>query len=134
MKTSPGTPCIGNPHQAATLDHERFIARHRLALLRYLDGTAPASAGEPDALGYVDAVLTEWHELFYGSELADPSPEESTFWFTLYQLEELVELPGPHIEPYEQFLMENLVDARELLRHGKPLPEHRFMATRPDGA
>ena len=43
------------------------------------------------------------------------------------------ELPGPHIDPYEQVLMENLVEVRELLRHRRPLPEHRFIATRPDG-
>ncbi len=133
MATSPENPCIGERSQAATQDHERFIDRHRLVLLRYLDGTAPASAEEPDALGYVERVLMAWHKLFGKSELADPNPEERTFWYALYQLEELVELPGPHIDPYEKLLMENLVEVRELLRHRRPLPEHRFMATRPDG-
>jgi hypothetical protein len=133
METSPQDHCSGERNQAALQDHERFIDRHRLVLLSYLDGTAPASAEERDALAYVDAVLTEWHELFDEAELAGPNAEERTFWYALYQLEELVELPGPHIDPYQKVLMENLVEARELLRRRQPLPEHRFMATRPDG-
>jgi hypothetical protein len=119
---------------AITLRHERFIEHQRLVLLRYLDGTAPGSAEELDALGYVESVLTAWQEVFGRSELTDPSPEERTFWFALYQLEELVEMPDPYIDPYEKLLMENLVEVRELLRHRQSLPEHRFIATRPDGA
>ena len=133
MSTSPNRPCIGERSEATTQDHERFIDRHRLVLLRYLDGTAPESADEPDTLGYVESVLTAWREAFGKSELADPSPEERTFWFTLYQLEELIEMSGFHIDPYEKFLMENLVEVRELLRRRRSLPGHRFMATRPDG-
>lgn len=100
-------------------------------LLRYLDGKAPVSAEEPDALGYVECVLTEWHELFDGSGLPDPKPEERTFWFALYQLELLVESPGPYIDPYEKVSLETLLEVREMLRQERPLPEHRFMATRP---
>ena len=134
MSTSLNKPCIGERCEATTRNHERFIDRHRLVLLRYLDGMAPGSAEEPEALGYVESVLTAWQEIFGKSELTDPGPEERTFWFALYQLEELVENSGPHIDPYEKFLMENLVEVRELLRHRRSLPEHRFMATRPDGA
>lgn len=118
---------------ATTQDHEQFVDRHRPLLLRYLDGKAPESAEEADALGYVDRVLDEWHELFDDSEPADAKPEERTFWYALYQLEELAELPGPHVDPFKKFMMENLVEVRELLRHRRPLPESRFLATRPDG-
>jgi hypothetical protein len=134
MSTLPNKPSIGERNKAITLGHERFIEHQRLVLLRYLDGTAPGSAKELDALGYVESVLTAWQEVFGKSELTEPSPEERTFWFALYQLEELVETPNPHIDPYEKLLMENLVEVRELLRHRRSLPEHRFMATRPDGA
>ncbi|GMR17304.1 MAG: hypothetical protein BMS9Abin32_379 [Gammaproteobacteria bacterium] len=133
MTTSANRPCTGARDEATTQDHERFIDRHRLLLLRYLDGTAPASAEEPDALGYVESVLGAWLEIFGKSKLADPSPHERTFWFALYLLEELVETPGPHIDPYEKLLLEHLAEVRALLRHRQPLPEHRFMATRPDG-
>ena len=134
MSPSLNKPRIGERCEATTRNHERFIDRHRLVLLRYLDGMAPGSAEEPDALGYVESVLTAWQEIFGKSELTDPGPEERTFWFALYQLEELVENSGPHIDPYEKLLMENLVEVRELLRHRRSLPEHLFMATRPDGA
>lgn len=133
MPTSPKKPCIGERNKATAQEHERFIDRHRLNLLRYLDGTAPESAEEPDALAYVDSVLAAWQEVFGKSELAGPSLEERTFWFALYQLEELVENSGPHIDSYEKLLMENLVEVRELLRHRQPLPEHRFIASRPNG-
>ena len=133
MSISPENPCIGGRNKATARDHEQFIDRHRLVLLRYLDGTALGSVEEPDALSYIESVLTAWHEAFGMSELAGPSQEERTFWFALYQLEDLVELPGSHIDPYEKLLMENLVEVRELLRHRRALPEHRFMATRPDG-
>ena len=134
MSTTLNKPCIRERSEATTRDHERFIDRHRLGLLRYLDGMAPGSAEEPDTLDYVESVLTAWQEIFGKSELTNPGPEERTFWFALYQLEELVENSDPHIDPYEKLLMENLVEVRELLRHRRPLPEHRFMATRPDGS
>lgn len=113
--------------------HERFLDRHRPVLLRYLDGTSPASAAEPDALGYVERVLTEWHECFGRSALPAPDATEKTFWCALYQLEELAELGGPHTDPYEKILLQVLAELRELLRHRRPLPEDRFIVTRPDG-
>ena len=134
MPTSPNKLCPGEHDKATATDHDRFIHRHRLNLLRYLDGTAPESTEEPDALAYIESVLAAWHEVFGESELKDPSLEERTFWFALYQLEDLVETTGPHIDPYEKYLLEILVEVRELLRHRRPLPEHRFMATRPDGS
>jgi hypothetical protein len=133
METMPERPRVKERSRITTQDHERFIDRHRPVLLRYLDGTVPASAKQPDALGYVESVLTEWHELFDESELPDPDPVERTFWYALYQLEELAEMPAPHIDPYEKLMMEYLVEVRELLRNRQPLPEHRFIATRPDG-
>ena len=102
-------------------------------LLRYLDGTAPGPMEDLDALGYVESVLAAWQKLFGKSELTDPHPAERTFWFALYQLEDLAEMSDPHIDPYEQFMMETLVEVRELLRHRQSLPDHRYMATRPDG-
>ena len=133
MTTSAEHSDIGEHNLAPRDRHQQFIDRHRPTLLRYLDAPAPATAARPDALSYVDTVLTEWHEQFGPSELADPDARERTFWFALYQLEELAELEGPGIEPYKELLMQNLLQVRELLRHRQPLPEDRFMATRPDG-
>lgn len=115
------------------LDHERFIERHRLKLLHYPDVAAGRSMDEVDELACIENVLTEWQEVFGESELSEPSPQERTFWFGLYQLEELVELPGPNIDPFEKIMLENLIKVRELLRHRQSLTGHGFMATRPDG-
>lgn len=134
MSTSPNKPCVGERREVTNQDHERFIEHQRLVLLRYLDGTAPGSAEELDSLSYVESVLAKWQEVFGKSALTGPSPEERTFWFALYQLEELVETCDPHIDAYEKLLMEILVESRELLRHRQPLPGHRLMATRPDGS
>lgn len=119
--------------EATDKDHERFIECHRLMLLRYLDGTAGRPDKESDALGYIDSVLEEWQEAFSRSELTGPSPQERTFWFALYLLEDLVENPGSNIEPYEKVMMENLIEARELLRGRQAIAEHGHMATRPNG-
>ena len=119
--------------KATAQDHERFIDRHRLMLLRYLDGTAGRSGKEIDALGYIDSVLAEWQEAFSNSELTGPSPEERTFWFAFYLLEDLVENPGSKVDPYEKVMMENLIEVRELLRCRQSIAEHGYMAIRPNG-
>ena len=112
-------------------DLDAFFYRHRKRLLRYLDGEAPKNQSEPGPLQYVAEVLNEWHVLFSGCSLPSPSPEERTFWFALYQLEELVEYPGQEaLDPYEGILMQQLATVRELLREGSELP-HGFHATRP---
>ena len=112
-------------------DFDAFFYRHRKRLLRYLDGDAPKNQGEPGPLQYVEEVLTEWQKLFCGCSLPNPSSEERTFWFALYQLEDLVEYPGQEaLDPYEGILMQQLVTARELLREESGLPDG-FHATRP---
>ncbi len=133
MSPSPQKVRNRKRNEATTQNHDRFIQRHRSVLQRYVDGMAPASAAEPDALGYIESVLTEWQDVFGRSDLSDPSSEERVFWLALYLLEELAESPGSEIDPYERFLIENLIEARELLRHRRVLPEHRFTATRPNG-
>jgi hypothetical protein len=119
--------------RAAQVRHREFIDSHRPVLLSYLDGTMPANADQTNVLDYIESVLTDWEEQFRHYEIADPDPQERTFWFALYQLEELIETNGPQIDPYEAFMMQNLVEVRELLRNHQPLPLLRFMATRPDG-
>ena len=84
--------------EATDKDHDRFVECHRLMLLRYLDGKAGRSGKELDALGYIDSVLAEWQEAFSNSELTGPSPEERTFWFAFYLLEDLVENPGVKVK------------------------------------
>jgi hypothetical protein len=114
-------------------DVRKYLEHHRFRLLRYLDGEAPASSDEPDAQAYIEIALEEWHKRFSEAELPEAEAEERTFWFALYQLEELTELPSAsNPDPYEATLMKNLARVRELLRKRRPLPRE-FIATRPDG-
>lgn len=114
-------------------DIKEYLEHHRLRLLRYLDGEAPATKNEPDAQAYIDMVLVEWRERFGEANLPAPEAEERTFWFALYQLEELTEFPSDgDPDPYEAVLMKNLARVRELLREWRRLPRE-FVATRPDG-
>lgn len=112
-------------------DIEDFLRVHRSKLLRYLDGEAPSSSAEPGPLQYVDQVLEQWSLLVGDRALDTPRFTERTFWFALYQLEELVENPVQgEIDPYEGILLENLAEARELLRDWRALPD-KYYATRP---
>ncbi len=112
-------------------DGEEFLQEHRLKLLRYLDGIAPVSPDDPGPINYLGQVLDEWSRLCSGQELDGPCLRERTFWFALYQLEELVENPvSGQLDPYEAVLLENLAEVRELLRDWKVLPE-KYYATRP---
>lgn len=108
-----------------------FLETHRLNMLAYLDGIAPKSPEEPGPLQFVEQVLNEWSQTFGGRTLEAPSSSERTFWFALYQLEELVENPVQNeLDPYEALLMQNLAQVRELLRDRRELPND-FFATRP---
>lgn len=112
-------------------DIEKFLQNHRPKLLRYLDGKAPQLPNDLGPLEYVELVLDEWSRTFAGRNLRATCLKERTFWFALYQLEELVENPvRGRLDPYERVLLENLSHVRELLREWRELPE-RFYATRP---
>ena len=134
---------------------EVFVSKHRETLLRYLDGKPPYIVGGRGAVDFVEQVLDEWFEIFPGTPLdhteddaSDGDLEEErfkaleaasaavdlrerTFWYALYQLEEVAEFPrGATLHPYEAIVLENLEAVREMLRNNEPLPMQYF-ATRP---
>jgi hypothetical protein len=112
-------------------DINDFLESFRPKLLRYLDGEIPGSPDESGPLEFVDEVLEAWSNFAKDRKLANPNPLERTFWFSLYQLEELVENPvTDRVDPYEGLLMQNLAVARELLRKWGELPDGLY-ATRP---
>ena len=112
-------------------DVNEFLKRYRQRLLRHLDATEKLPAGEPGPLQFVDEVLDAWSKFSQNRQLSEPSAKERTFWFSLYQLEELVENPvRGQIDPYEGILMQNLAMAREALKQWEKLPEGLY-ATRP---
>jgi hypothetical protein len=108
-----------------------FLQHHRPKLLRYLDGQTSKLLDDPGPMEYVQQVLDEWSRTFAGRKLSKPCLKERTFWFALYELEELGECPvRGQVDPYERVLLENLAQIRELLREWRELPEI-FYATRP---
>lgn len=108
-----------------------FLKHYQQRLLLYLDATEKRSPYEQGPLEFVDEVLDAWARFTEKRQLVKASPHERTFWFSLYQLEELVEnsVVG-QLDPYEGLLMQKLAMARDLLREWKELPEG-FYATRP---
>ena len=87
-------------------DASDFIDHYRPKLLTYLDAENNASPGHPGPLEFVDEVLDSWCDFAEGRVLEQPSLQERTFWFALYQLEELVEYPATkQFAPYEAILM-----------------------------
>ena len=114
-------------------DIDQFLQLHRAKLLTYLDGIAPKSPTDQGPLEYVEQVLDEWSRFSVGRELRAPRRGERTFWFALYQLEELVEYPvRGELDPYEGLLLKNLAHVTELLKGWRELPDG-FYATRPGG-
>lgn len=112
-------------------DANEFFDHYRPLLLLYLDAKSGEYPDRPGPLEFVDEVLNSWSQFAEGRELDVPSPQERTFWFALYQFEELVENPPiEQLDPYEGILMQNLAEAREQLRSGGILPDG-FFATRP---
>lgn len=133
MPTSPNSSPINQAGLGPVPSYRRFLERHRPLLLRHLEGKPPVWGREAAALAYVESVLTEWEERFRDVALPEADAVERTFWFALYQLEELAEQPNARSDPYVQYMMKGLLEVRELLRRNKPLPEWRFSASRPDG-
>lgn len=112
-------------------DINDFLKQYRPKLLRYIDSNVKLAPNEPGPLQFVDEVLDAWANYSQNRQFAEPSDRERTFWFSLYQLEELVENPvGDKIDPYEGILLQNLAKAREALKQWKKLPEGLY-ATRP---
>lgn len=112
-------------------DINDFLKQHRQRLLQYLEPNGKLPPEEPGPLQFVDEVLDAWSEFSRNRQLAEPGDKERTFWFALYQLEEIVENPvKAQLDPYEGILMQNLVMAREALKQWKKLPDGLY-ATRP---
>lgn len=112
-------------------DVNGFLKPYRQRLLRHLDASAKLLPDEPGPLEFVDEVLDAWSEFSRNRRLPAPGDRERTFWFTLYQLEELVQNPVVgRIDPYEAILMQNLAEAREALKQWRRLPNGLY-ATRP---
>ncbi len=128
---------------------EEFVEGKRDELLAYLDGRAPNSEFPLEPMDFVDSVLDDWHTLFQLEpsveaalvergvvqnplikNLPEPTRKERTFWYALYQFENLTESPGLDDSSFGKLLLQNMKLVREKLRRREDLPP-QFFATRP---
>jgi hypothetical protein len=111
--------------------YDKFLTGHRTRLLDYL-GRLDATT-ETEALSFVEHVLDVWHDRFDDSQLLPATQVERSFWYTLYLLEEYMEVraTAPR-EPMLAYMCQDLKAMRLVLKQGVDLPVGRF-ATRPDG-
>jgi len=116
---------------------DMFFDCYREPLLEHLAGTvcgakAP-SASHADPRFFIETVLDAWERLPRKVRLSRVRRGERTFWYALYTMEDLLEIPSSErLDPYEGILLKNLAKARELLELRAELPDGQF-ASRPNG-
>lgn len=106
-----------------------FFNRHRAQLQHFLDDENRIQFNQQRIISFVDRVLEDWDTLHHW--VPAYSREEMTFWFSLYKLESVAEIPQDQpLLPFEEMMLELMRDCRECLRQKKALPEKLF-ASRP---
>ncbi len=112
---------------------DKFLRGHHESLLKHLDTVTTGNFKGPVILEFVDQVLDQWADVMTGRQIKAADRVERTFWYTLYQIEEIAELPLHGIsDPYRTKQLQDLACLGQLLRKGGELPQ-QFFATRPDG-
>jgi hypothetical protein len=116
---------------------DRFLDCYREPLLDYLGGMSSLaklrSGSRPDPRCFIDTVLDAWERLPRRVRLSPVRPGERTFWYALYTMEDLLEIPRTErLDPFEGMLLKNLAQARQLLESRDELPHGQF-ASRPNG-
>jgi hypothetical protein len=108
-----------------------FLNRHLPRLQQHIATVAPSYRVPPSFIGYVEEVLDDWAEIGLPSRRQDYLPGERVFWYTLYLMEELAELPrAADRDPYVAIMRENLAEMGEHLAARADLPP-RFDVCRP---
>ena len=112
-------------------DIEKFMRAHHSSLLARLDCVIAQNTADSSDVDYVQEVLDDWSTYRAGKELGEPNGKERTFWFALYELEEIGEIPaGFKRDPYVDLLFRNLACITQVLRNWGELPRG-FFASRP---
>jgi len=110
-------------------DIERFLRDHQLELLRRLDTVSEWSTVQ--TRDYVQQVLDDWAAFAAGRDLRRPDRRERTFWYALFELEEIAEFPSREDnDPFMMMMLNNLGKIRDLLLEWGDLPIE-YYATRP---
>lgn len=112
---------------------QSFLERNRRPLMRQLKGITPDTRIGRNAIAFVDRVLTDWEGVSEAARTTEYLPGEKVFWYALYQLEELADIPDAAFAlPYRRMMQESLPRMRKLLAKRAPLPPE-FDCCRPGG-
>ncbi len=112
---------------------QTFFDHHYTRLVAYLARIAPRFRPQPDFQEYLDEVLDDWAKVGIEARRAPYLPGERVFWFTLYTLEELAELPPDAFrDPFVIDMCKTVKRMRRRLLDRKPLPPG-FAVCRPGG-
>ena len=126
-------------NKQAMKKHERFITDKTTVVLRLLKDWQSAKLDNQKSAAVIDSILETYCSEFIGHKLPTPERKELTFWFTLYQLEEAIEVAielkenpfqSEIILPYQALIEKNLAITSRTLRKNRALPQG-FYATRP---
>ena len=110
---------------------QRFLDRHRRPMMKQLKGVTPDTRIGPDAIAFVDQVLSDWESVGEEARRAEYRPGEKVFWYALYMLEELADIPDATFSmPYRRMMQESLPRMRKLLGKRGQLPRE-FDCCRP---
>jgi hypothetical protein len=129
----------GSNQEMAMKKHKRFIKENTTVLLQLLKDWQSATLDNQKSAAVIDRILETYSREFIGHKLPTPERRELAFWFTLYQLEEAIEvsaelkenpLQSQIILPYLELVEKNLAITSKTLRKNRVLPLE-FYATRP---
>jgi hypothetical protein len=129
----------GSNQEMAMKKHKRFIKKNTTVLLQLLKDWQSATLDSQKSAATIDSILETYSREFIGHKLPAPDRKELAFWFTLYQLEEVVEvsiqlkenpLHSAIILPYQEMIEKHLAITSKTLRKNRALPPE-FDATRP---
>lgn len=115
------------------IELQQFISDYRPRLLAFAEMDTRIPGNGSPVLDFVNEVLDQWSIRFSEVNLPKIDRREMTFWFCLYDIESLAEIPPNRpLDPFEVHMIEQLRSVRVLLRCHQPLPRSLY-ATRPDG-
>ncbi len=119
---------VGKVKRGERREVDQFLREFRTPLVK-LSRMVQKGEQTEDLETFVDSVLTAWSDRFPMPPQQAVSDLERTFWYVLYTLEDLPEVPQK--DPFRALLLRNLSLATTSLSRGGRLPRG-FFATRPD--
>lgn len=122
---------VNNDKAANDNSYKGYLKRHQAALVNLIrDGNHSSETG----IAFVEQVLNEWSEHFAQLPLEEATPEERSFWYTLYLMEQVAE-DASYGAPECSYIAEmkaELLEMATLLEDCSDIPEGCW-ATRPNG-